>query len=172
MRDVLHDKLGEDQVANVKNKEKNVALFNEVVRLGQELERQSDQLQQLNAAIDTKLQTLEAKLSKAEQDAVNAESAGSGYTSLLSKQTERSEKRFIQLEDAFQSLAVRLMNDPPQIDCKQAKDGLGLLESLNAQTAEELQGSFRQLLSDLSVGYGYGGKQVVWTRKLATFTTS
>jgi len=46
MRGFLQDKLSEDHMNNVKNKEKSTVLFSEVVRLGEQYERQLEQFQQ------------------------------------------------------------------------------------------------------------------------------
>jgi hypothetical protein len=40
MRTFLQDKLNEDHINGIKHKEKSTVLFNEVVRLGQEYEKQ------------------------------------------------------------------------------------------------------------------------------------
>ena len=40
MRSFLHEKLNEDHLNGIKTKEKSTILFNEVVRLGQEYEKQ------------------------------------------------------------------------------------------------------------------------------------
>ncbi len=111
MREILHDKLGEDQLTHIKNKEKNVALFNEVVRLGQEFEKQGAQLQQLSLATETKIQSIEALAVRTEQEAANAENLGNSVSGLLAGVSEKSEKRLNQLENAFQLLLVAVAAD-------------------------------------------------------------
>jgi hypothetical protein len=62
MRTFLQDKLNEDHLNGIKHKEKSSVLFNEVVRLGQEYEKQIEYLQQLNTNYESRLQVLEGRL--------------------------------------------------------------------------------------------------------------
>lgn len=106
MRELIADKLGEDQLVNVKNKEKNVALFNEVVRIGQELDRQSGQLQSLILSVEGKFQAVDTRLSKSEQDASNAERTGNTLNGMLASVTEKTETRLNQLEGNVELIVV------------------------------------------------------------------
>lgn len=109
MREALKEKSGENQAEVTKNKEKNIALFNEVVRLGQELESQGMQLAKLNSDAENKMQELDQRLGKAEQDSSNAENVGGNYTALLSRFSEKTEKRVSELENTIQILLVFLL---------------------------------------------------------------
>jgi hypothetical protein len=42
MRQYMQEKMNEDHVSNVKNKEKNTVLFNEVVRIGETNEKHQE----------------------------------------------------------------------------------------------------------------------------------
>lgn len=106
MRQIITGKFGEDQLVNVKNKEKNIALFNEVVRLGQEIEKQNVELQQLSVGAESKFQILESRIAKAEQESNNAELIGSSNTKILGGISEKTESRLNQLETGLQLLLV------------------------------------------------------------------
>lgn len=106
MRQIITEKFGEDQLVHVKNKEKNSALFNEVVRIGQEMEKQVAETQQLSVGSESKFQALEARLFKIEQDSANAEMLGSSNNKLLNGITEKTESRLNQLENGLQLLLV------------------------------------------------------------------
>jgi hypothetical protein len=62
MRTFLQEKLNEDHIGTIKQKEKSTVLFNEVVRLGQEYEKQIDYLQGLNSNYENRIQTLESRI--------------------------------------------------------------------------------------------------------------
>lgn len=55
MRVYLQDKLNEDHISNVKNKEKNTILFNEVVRIGETNEKQQAVLQSLQVGLESRI---------------------------------------------------------------------------------------------------------------------
>ena len=55
MRSLIQDKQNEDHVNGVKTKEKTTALFNEVVRIGEEQEKNSDVISQLQMNLETRL---------------------------------------------------------------------------------------------------------------------
>jgi hypothetical protein len=76
MRAFLQDKLNEDHLGSIKQKEKSTVLFNEVVRLGQDYEKQIEFLQQLNSNYENRIQTMEARLQGAEQAAMSNEKRG------------------------------------------------------------------------------------------------
>ena len=62
MRTMIQDKQNEDHVLGVKQKEKSTALFNEVVRLGEEHDKVQDSVQQISLNMETRIQSLEARL--------------------------------------------------------------------------------------------------------------
>ncbi len=66
MRGFLQEKLNDDHLGSIKQKEKSTVLFNEVVRLGQEYEKQIEFLQQLNSNYENRIQTMETRLASAE----------------------------------------------------------------------------------------------------------
>lgn len=55
MRAFLQEKLNEDHIGGIKQKEKSTVLFNEVVRLGQEYEKQIEFLQSLNSNYENRI---------------------------------------------------------------------------------------------------------------------
>ena len=62
MRNFMQTKLSEDHANQVKSKEKNSILFNELVRIGQESEKQQSQLQGLNHQLEERIALLEQRL--------------------------------------------------------------------------------------------------------------
>ena len=55
MRSLLQDKYSEDHSNTVKQREKSTALFNEVVRLGEEMEKNTEQMSGLNVDLTNRL---------------------------------------------------------------------------------------------------------------------
>lgn len=106
MRIIVNDKFGEDQIVHVKNKEKNIALFNEVVRLGQESEKKNEEFLLMGQATDAKINALEARVIKAEQEIMGSQTAGGSNFEAVATLSERMEKRIGQLETALQLMTV------------------------------------------------------------------
>eukprot|EP00826_Nyctotherus_ovalis_P039028 TRINITY_DN3714_c0_g1_i2.p1 TRINITY_DN3714_c0_g1~~TRINITY_DN3714_c0_g1_i2.p1 ORF type:complete len:235 (+),score=76.74 TRINITY_DN3714_c0_g1_i2:343-1047(+) len=106
MREMLSKELGDYQIINAKNKEKNMVLFNETVRLGQAVEKLESQLQHLNTVSDSRLQSFEARLLKSEQESANIDSLRSMFTGTMVTLTERTETRLNQLEASLNVVTV------------------------------------------------------------------
>ena len=62
MRNYLQTIFSENHADQVKTKEKSSILFNELVRIGQESEKQQRQLQGLNTALEERIAVLEGRL--------------------------------------------------------------------------------------------------------------
>ena len=62
MRNFLQTKLSEDHAEQVKTKEKSSILFNELVRIGQDSEKQQRQLQGLNHQLEERIALMEQRL--------------------------------------------------------------------------------------------------------------
>jgi len=106
IRNALNDKSSETQIINTKNKEKNAALFAEVVRLGKEFESFSEGVTGTLGMLNQKVQTIESKVEKTAIENINSVNIGNDFTGMLVKYTERSETRFSQLESNFSIIAV------------------------------------------------------------------
>lgn len=106
MRAMLMEKASEDQLTKARNKEKNIALFNEVVRIGQELERLAAQQQQLNLNQETKFQDFEGRIQRAEQAALNVDSMRAMFTNTLAGLTEKTETRLNQADNSLNIISV------------------------------------------------------------------
>ena len=104
MRSMIMEKANEDQLIHAKNKEKNIALFNEVVRIGHDLERYVAQLQQIN--IDTKLQDMEGRVQRVEQVGSNMDNMRTMFSNTLSALTEKVESRLNQSEISMNIVTV------------------------------------------------------------------
>ena len=98
MRSLLQDKYSEDHSNTVKQREKSTALFNEVVRLGEEMEKSTEQLQGLNLDLTNRLQVLETKLYSAEGTYVNAEKRTDSNVRFFNEVTEKLEGQIHELE--------------------------------------------------------------------------
>ena len=66
MRNILQSKVSEDHAVQVKAKEKNSILFNELVRIGQESEKQQVALSGLNVQLEERIAFLEQRLQQSE----------------------------------------------------------------------------------------------------------
>jgi len=106
MREMISNKYTEDKLVNAKNNEKNMVLFNETVRIGQVIERLESQIQQLGAIAESKLQSLEGRLLKAEQESGNIDNLRSMFTNTMVGLTERTEERFNRLEASLNIVTV------------------------------------------------------------------
>lgn len=106
MREIVNEKFGEDQVIHVKNKEKNVALFNEVVRLGQETEKIGEAQRGVEKVIEVKISELEGKSQKNEDRISNAENLATNFSNMLGGYSEKVEKRVSDLENGFHMIMV------------------------------------------------------------------
>ena len=62
MRNFMQNKLSEDAALQLKSKEKNNILFNELVRIGQESEKQQVALSGLNQQLEERIAFLEQRL--------------------------------------------------------------------------------------------------------------
>jgi len=104
MRAYLQDKLSEDHLSSVKQKEKSTVLFQEVVRLGEQYEKQLEQLQNLNMNYENRIQTLEARLSSAEQTAVATDKKGEASSAFANEIFDRMEGKMQQVEQSLHLL--------------------------------------------------------------------
>ena len=68
MRNYLQTIFSENHADQVKTKEKSSILFNELVRIGQESEKQQRQLQGLNTALEERIAVLEGRLQMQESN--------------------------------------------------------------------------------------------------------
>ena len=109
MRDIITAKTNEDQLTQAKNKEKNIALFNEMVRVGQDLERFAGQLQQLNSSSEARSQNFESRLIKAEQEAGNIDGIRTMLTNAMVTLTDKTESRLNQVDNSINIVSVKFL---------------------------------------------------------------
>lgn len=98
MRTFLQEKLNEDHLQGIKQKEKSTVLFNEVVRLGQEYEKQIEFLQNLNQNYEGRIQTLESRLANTEQSTFANEKRGDLSQNMINDLLERLESKVLHLD--------------------------------------------------------------------------
>lgn len=98
MRNFMQTKVSEDHAEQVKSKEKNSILFNELVRIGQDAERQQSQLSQLNVALEERIAMLESRLQSSEQSTVMVNRKGDAASMFLNEVFEKVESKIMGLE--------------------------------------------------------------------------
>jgi hypothetical protein len=130
MRQFLQEKLNEDHLTTIKSKEKSTVLFSEVVRLGQEGEKQIEYLQSLNQNFENRIQTLEARLASSEQNNVVSEKRGDMTQNLLNDVIEKLEGKVIGMEQN-----VHMMKH----DQKKEKDNVQRLEISSLRYNEDFK---------------------------------
>jgi len=106
LRNALNEKFNEDSTTNSKNKEKNAALFSEVVRLGQEFEKLSENLHVSISVLDTKINQVDSRIEKTTMEFSNNESTSNNFTELLAKYSERNEARLNQFDTQLTAVIV------------------------------------------------------------------
>ena len=98
LRTYLQEKLNGDHLQNIKQKEKSTVLFNEVVRLGEEYEKQIEFLQSLNQNFENRIQTLEARLASSEQNQTSSEKKVDITQNMLNDIIEKLEGKLLNVE--------------------------------------------------------------------------
>lgn len=98
MRSFLQGKLSDDHLSSIKLKEKSTVLFNEIVRLGEDSEKQVEFLQGLNQNFENRIQTLEARLASAEQTTMVSEKRGDISQNMLNDVIEKLEGKLLNIE--------------------------------------------------------------------------
>ena len=73
-------------------------LFNEVVRLGQEYEKQIEYLQGLNSNYENRIQTLESRIQSTEQTTAITEKRGDINQNMVNELVEKLESKILNLE--------------------------------------------------------------------------
>ena len=106
MREIIQKKLTEDQNAAIKEREKTKALFNEVVRLGETQERQSDLLQNNNLGLETRLQAVEAKFQASERALSSLAQKGETGLTHLNDWNDKVDKKITNLEATLYHVGV------------------------------------------------------------------
>eukprot|EP00357_Protocruzia_adherens_P000537 CAMPEP_0114981866 /NCGR_PEP_ID=MMETSP0216-20121206/5778_1 /TAXON_ID=223996 /ORGANISM="Protocruzia adherens, Strain Boccale" /LENGTH=1008 /DNA_ID=CAMNT_0002343577 /DNA_START=148 /DNA_END=3174 /DNA_ORIENTATION=- len=141
MRLLLQEKASEDHSSNVKQKEKANVLFGEVVRLGEQHEKSAEFLQSLSVTVESRLQTLESRLSGSERTLFQVDKKGESGVNLVSDLAERMDKRIQVLETTLQAVA----ND-------QRKDETLMqeIDTLHAKNHTDVKSTLGQFQSDLN----------------------
>ena len=98
MRNYLQTIFSENHADQVKSKEKSSILFNELVRIGQESEKQQRQLQGLNTALEERIAVLEGRLQMQESNNQMVNRKGDAASMFLNEVFERVEGKLMGLE--------------------------------------------------------------------------
>ena len=134
MRGFLQDKLSEDHMNNFKNKEKSTVLFSEVVRLGEQYERQLEQFQQSTLNYESRIQTLESRLQSTEQNSITVDKKGDATSQFMNEVMERMEAKMQQVEQNVYFMKA---------DTSKDKENMSRLEIQGLRSNED----FRNLVS-------------------------
>lgn len=106
MREMIQQKLTEDQTAATKEREKTKALFNEVVRLGEQLERNSERYQVSTQTLEARLQSMEARYQAHERAMGSLSQKGETGLVQLNDWKNKIDKKVSTLEATFYQLGV------------------------------------------------------------------
>jgi chromosome segregation ATPase len=106
MRELIHSKLGSDELTQVQQHEKSMALFNEVVRLGQQYESTSAHLQDLTTSLGNKLHIFESRIQKGETTLGALESMSGNEGGAFQAFAEKCNMRLSIIENAVQTVGV------------------------------------------------------------------
>jgi len=90
--------LNDDHISNVKNKEKNTVLFNEVVRIGEMNEKHQEVLSNIQVGMESRIQTLEARLASSENNTLTSEKRTDQAQNFVTEIVEKLESKIHQLE--------------------------------------------------------------------------
>lgn len=107
MRSMLQEKMTEGQSAAIKEKERSKTLFHEVVRLGEQQEKYAEQIQTLNMALESRIQSFEAKFSVNDRALASLSEKGVSGLNNLNEWNDRVEKRVQGMESNLYALTVR-----------------------------------------------------------------
>ena len=119
MRNFMQTKLSEDHADKVKTKEKSSILFNELVRIGQESEKQQSQLQGLNHALEQRIAVMEQRLQMSENNNQMVNRKGDAASMFLNEVFERVEGKLMGLEQNVQLMGM---------EQRKEKENLGRIE--------------------------------------------
>lgn len=108
MKNFLHDKFTEDYATIAKEREKSKALFLEVVRLGENQEKNTEFLQNLNMQYEGRLKAIESRFSIGERSLNGLMVKNDQGINSVSEWNEKLEKRIQNLESNLLTIGVYL----------------------------------------------------------------
>lgn len=106
IRALIQEKITTESKETIKNKEKAQALFGELVRLGEQQERNSDVLQRIGSVFEQRIQSLEGRLMQGEQVYTQLNQRTDSGVNILAEMAEKVERRMQMLEGALSALNV------------------------------------------------------------------
>ena len=109
MREFIQQQLAEDHTSTVKEREKTKALYNEVIRLGEKLERNIEQHQTNTLNYEAKLQAMEAKYQAADKVVASLTQKGDTGLVQLNDWNDKIDKKLSMLEATFSQLGVIIL---------------------------------------------------------------
>ena len=106
MKNFLHEKFTEDYASVSKEREKSKALFLEVVRLGENQEKSSDFLQNLNMQFEGRIKAIESRFQIGERSLNSVMVKGDQGLNNVTEWNEKLEKRIQNLESNLLIIGV------------------------------------------------------------------
>ena len=139
MRNFMQNKLSEDAALQLKSKEKNNILFNELVRIGQESEKQQVALSGLNQQLEERIAFLEQRLQQSEQNSQMINRKGDAASIFLNDVFEKVEGKLMGLEQNVQLMTMEQNKE---------RENIGRMEVINLKNNEEFRGMVGSLQND------------------------
>ena len=140
IRQFMHDKVGEDQLNHVRHHEKSTALFNEVVRLGQENEKNQDSFNNFMAQIENKMQIVESRQNKGEQDMMHVEGVGASGSTMAIQLADKMERKILELENVLDQVTGEV---------RMQKEYVGRVEGFGNKLNEDVKLIVKQIENDI-----------------------
>ena len=106
MRGIIQDKVIGDHANQTKEKEKSKALFHEVVRLGENLEKNDEFIHNLTSTLENRLKTLEEKINTGERALGLITNIGDNSLSALNDWNDKIEKKVQNFETHLLNFGV------------------------------------------------------------------
>ena len=155
VRAILQDRLSEEQMGSIKQKEKSAALFTEVVRLGETQNKTEEEVQKLHLAIESRIQTFEEKISINEKLISNLEklqqvgqnTSGRDFERLLQRLDE-TEKQLMLLSNESQK-GKETLSRLEVVSLKHNEDFKSMLGNMQAEFAGRLSGQITDLVGKI-----------------------
>lgn len=139
MRAIIQDKITEDQQLFLKEREKSKALFNELVRLGETQESNSKELHTTNLELQQRLQQLESRYVRNEQELNQVQQKGETGINYVSEWNEKLDGRIQQIESNLIGLGKEQLKD---------RDSISRIEVLNQKITENLKDLLGSMQND------------------------
>ncbi|KAL4466952.1 hypothetical protein ABPG74_010549 [Tetrahymena malaccensis] len=141
MKGLIQDKLTEENNNLSKEKAKTKALFMEVVRLGENQERQSNSMKQTQQDLEEKIRFLESKIMNGERTVSQLAEKGDKNINQMGEWGEVTAQRIRDFENGLQNLQRELVKE---------KQNIRNIEEINNRTEQEVRNQLKLMKSDIT----------------------